>query len=254
MQEPRHSNAPPQADAAIPRPLLAVALLAVAAVICASLGFWQLGRAGEARALTERVALAAAEAPVPLRTSDRAAETLRYVRVEIAGRYVPERQILADNVVHDGTAGYDVLTPFEPLDGGPWLMVNRGWVPANPDRRVLPDVPVDGGTRIVTGMLDALPVPGLRLGEPPTAESRAPLTVISFPTVGDLETLLGRPLFGYQLLLDAEQPGGYVRKLPAPSLAPEKHLAYAAQWWLFGSIAGGGAVVIAWRSLRRRNA
>lgn len=252
MQEPTHSNAPPPADAGIPRPLLAVGLLAVAAMVCASLGFWQLGRAGEARALMERVALAANEAPIRLRTSDAARESLRYARVEVAGRYVPERQILVDNIVHEGTAGYDVLTPFEPLDGGPWLMVNRGWIPANPDRRVLPAAPVDGEPRTVTGMLDALPVPGLRLGEAPTAETRAPLTVISFPTMGDLETILGRSLFGYQLLLDPEQPDGYVQKLPAPSLTPEKHLAYAAQWWLFGSIAGGGAVAVAWRTLRRR--
>jgi len=255
MQESTHSNVPPPVDAdRIRRPLLAVALLGLAAVICASLGFWQLGRAEESRALAERIAHAAAEPPIRLRTSDDAGEALRYRSVEVEGRYVPDRQVLVDNIVHDGVVGYDVLTPFEPRGGGPWLIVNRGWVRADPDRRVLPDVPVDAEPRVVAGILDALPVPGLRLGDPPAGESRAPLTVISFPTIGDLEAILGRALFGYQLLLAEDEPDGYARDLPGPALTPERHLAYAAQWWLFGSIAGGAAAAVGWRAWRRRNA
>lgn len=234
--------------------MLAFALLAALAAICISLGFWQLGRADESRALAARIARASAEPTIPLRTSSRADETLRYRPVEIAGRYVPERQILIDNIVHDGVAGYEVLTPFAPLDGGPWLVVNRGWVRADPDRRVLPDVPVDRERRVVTGILDALPVPGLRLGDAAAGEHRAPLIVLSFPTIGDLEAVLGRMLFGYQLLLADGEPDGYVRKLPAPALEPERHLAYAVQWWLFGSIAGGAAAAVGWRAMRRRNA
>src|SRR5690606_9125464 len=96
-------------------------------------------------------------------------DTLRYRKVAATGRYVPDRQILLDNVVRDGMAGYYVLTPFAPDGGGPWVIVNRGWVRADFDRSVLPDVTVDGTMRSIDGVLDRLPSPGLRLGEEPMA-------------------------------------------------------------------------------------
>jgi surfeit locus 1 family protein len=40
-------------------------------------------------------------------------------------------------------------------------------------------------------------------------------------------------LLGYQLLLDADQAGGFVRQWGPRSMAPEKHLGYAVQWFGF---------------------
>lgn len=236
----------------MPRPWLAIALLATLAAVCVSLGFWQLGRAGESRALAGRFEAALELPPVTLRTADAADEGLRFRRVEARGRYVPERQFLIDNIVNDGVVGYHVLTPFAPDDGGPWLIVNRGWVSGGLDRSVLPDVRVDGRTRRITGLLDRLPAPGLRLGEAPAAEDDAPVRVMSFPTMASLEQTLGGRLYVYQLRLDPGEADGFVRDFPMPGLAPERHLGYAAQWWLFGSIAGGAAIVIGARMLRRR--
>lgn len=234
------------------RPALAIALLAIVAALCVSLGFWQLGRAGERRAAAERVE-AARELPASrLRTADAADPALRHRKVVTRGRYVPERQVLIDNIVRGGVPGYYVLTPFAPDDGGPWVIVNRGWVRADYDRTVLPDVGVDGQPRRIEGVLDRLPSPGLRLGPVPTGESDVPVRVMSFPTIDALEGSLGRPLYGYQLLLDPGQPDGFARDFPTPGLSPERHLGYAVQWWLFGAVAGGAAIVIAARVLHRK--
>jgi surfeit locus 1 family protein len=234
------------------RPGLAIVLLVAVAALCTGLGAWQYGRAGQARALAERIAAAAEQPPIPLRTREGAGDDLRYRSIEIAGQYAGERQFLLDHAVLGGVVGYYVLTPFVPSDGGPWLIVNRGWVRADPDRRVLPDVGVDTGRRRVTGVLDTLPAPGLRLGGRPELEIGAPLAVLSFPSIGELEQMLRQRLFGYQLLLDAQQPEGYARDFPGAALEPERHVAYAAQWWLFASIAAGAAGMIGWRLLRRR--
>ena len=74
--------------------------------------------------------------------SDADRESLRFREAELRGEYVPGRQFLLDNMVHDGVAGYHVLTPWR-ADGGGWVLVNRGWVPAHPDRAVLPSVALD---------------------------------------------------------------------------------------------------------------
>jgi len=252
MRVPDHSTAQRSTAGTIPRPWLAVVLLAAVASICASLGFWQLGRAGESRAAAQRFEAALELPAARLRTADEADDALRYRKVESTGHYVPERQVLIDNIVHGGVAGYYVLTPFEPADGGPWLLVNRGWVAADPGRVVLPDISVDGAERRVSGVLDRLPAPGLRLGDTSAVERDAPVVVMSFPTIDTLEELFGRRLYGYQLRLDPDQPDGFEREIAAPGLPPERHLGYAAQWWLFGTIAGGAALVIAVRTLRRR--
>ena len=253
MREPDHSTAPQPEPGALPRPWLAAALLAAVAAVCASLGFWQLGRAGESRAAVERFHAALELPAARLRTADDADAGLRYRRVSATGRYVPERQILIDNIVQGGVAGYYVLTPFEPTDGARWLIVNRGWVPAGPSRERLPDVSVDGNPRQIAGLLDRLPSPGLRLGEPPAPDGEAAVQVMSFPTIAMLERMLGRRLYDYQLRLDPDQPDGFAREVSAPGLGPERHLGYAVQWWLFGTIAGAAAVVIAVRTLRRRS-
>ena len=252
MREPNHSTAQHSRVGTLPRPWLAVALLATLAAICASLGLWQFGRAGQSRAAAERFESALALPAARLRTADAADDLLRYRKVEVTGRYVPERQVLIDNIVHRGTAGYYVLTPFEPADRGPWLLVNRGWVAADPARTILPDVYVDGADRRISGVLDRLPAPGLRMGDAVAGDGDAAVVVMSFPTIGALEELLRRRLYGYQLRLDPEEPDGFEREIAPPGLPPERHLGYAVQWWLFGTIAGGAALVIAVRTLRRR--
>lgn len=240
------------ADSPIRRPWLAVALLSVLALVCVGLGFWQLERAGQSREAL-RAAEAAAEAPPITRLEDTASdETLRHRRVELHGRYVPARQFLIDNIVHDGAAGYYVLTPFAVENGGPWIIVNRGWVRGDPSRERLPDVAVSPDPRRIAGRLDRLPAPGLRLAdERAEADAEVPVSVVSFPTMTGLEQRLERELLEYQLLLDPSEADGFERDFPPPGLEPARHVGYAAQWWLFGSIAGGAAIVITARQMRR---
>src|SRR5690606_14748250 len=125
MREPDHCTAPRAEHGSVPRPLLAVVLLSAIAVLCASLGVWQLGRAGESRAAVQRFEAALDLPAFTLETADEPDDGLRYRKVTTTGRYVPERQVLIDHIVHDGVVGYLVLTPFAPDDGGPWLIVNR---------------------------------------------------------------------------------------------------------------------------------
>jgi cytochrome oxidase assembly protein ShyY1 len=116
---------------------------------------------------------------------------------------------------------------------------------------VLPDVAVDNAQRNIAGRVDRLPSPGLRLGDERTPElADKAVQLSSYPTMTELEYRLGRPLQGYQLLLDPEAPHGFDRNWAAPALQPSRHIAYAGQWWLFAAVAGGAACAIAWRKLR----
>ena len=210
------------------------ALFGLALAVFVSLGLWQLRRADERAAI---VAQFTGEADRPVLTvpvEHGRVEAQRFRRLQLRGRYLSSRQLLLDSMTHAGRAGYHVLTPFMPLDGSRWLLVNRGWVEADPDRRVLPDIGVGERTRQVRGAIDTLPRPGLSLGGSGGSDSWP--QVVLFPTFDELEARLGAPLFHYQLLLEPGVPDGFVREWQPRVAAPGRHIGYAIQWFSLAAL------------------
>jgi surfeit locus 1 family protein len=237
------------AKAGSARTIAAVLGLLALAALFAWLGAWQLARAETSRAMLAQFASGAegrALASLPPELED----DLRFRRVEIDGEYVAEPQFLLDNMLHEGAAGYHVLTALRVPGSDERVLVNRGWVPAG-DRAVLPDVAVSGGPRTVTGRLEQLPQPGMRLGKQAVAHDE-PVAVLQYPTAAELAQRLGARVFDYEVLLDPGAEDGYVRDWRAPGMAPERHLAYAGQWWALCVGALAAAIVLAVRAVRRR--
>jgi surfeit locus 1 family protein len=213
-----------------PRPWALVFTLALLAGFVA-LGSWQVERSREKRALIEAFERGdSGTVPLSVAPLD---QLPRYQRVSTSGRYEPGHQILLDNMPSAaGQPGYRVLTPFRRADGGPLLMVDRGWVPLGPDRGSLPAVSVNARPRIITGRLDGLPVPGLRIGTARAPDAAGWPLVLNFPVAADLEAALGEPVEHRIVLLDATAPDGFERAWrPSIGFPPERHLGYAIQWF-----------------------
>jgi surfeit locus 1 family protein len=228
-----------------------VGLVALAALF-ASLGSWQLRRADTSRATLAQFAARAAEAPLTAPPAE-LDEAVRFRRLEVHGELVGEPQFLLDNMLHEGVAGYHVLTALRLPGRRERVLVNRGWVGAGVDRRILPDVAVDGAPRRVVGRIERLPRPGLRLVEPEDAGPATGVVVVQYPTAAELGIRLGEPVLDYQLLLDPTEPDGYVREWRAPGVDPERHWSYAGQWFLFAAGALAAALVMAWKTVRRKS-
>ena len=226
-------------------------LLALGAVF-AALGQWQLRRADASSATRAQFEGAVTEAPLAALPA-LLTEADRFRRVRVRGEYLGRPQFLLDNMLHDGVAGYQVLTPLRLAGRREHLLVNRGWVPTGGDRRVLPEVAVSVEPRTVSGRLERLPRPGLRLGTGADGSERGDdVVVLQYPTASELRERLGEPLYDYELLLDADSSDGYVREWEAPGIAPERHLAYAAQWLALAIGAVAVALVMAYRTVRRK--
>ena len=207
-----------------------VVLLGVAGVaIGVTAGVWQLGRANDKRELEARFAAATDAAPLVALAPGEPDPALRYRAIRLSGRYDTGHQVLLDNISHAQRPDYQVLTPFVTATGT--VLVNRGWVPADGDRRVLPDLAVPAGPRDVLGRIDWLPRPAIELASGPPARDEPWPRRLSFPSIPQLRDQLGISLAGYQVLLDPAAPDGFVRDWHPGGISPERHLAYAVQWF-----------------------
>jgi len=214
-----------------------------------TLGFWQLGRSVEKEKFlqvqSERLA---SESLSITSTTDDNLDPIRYKSASIQGRYDSDRQILIDNQMNGGKVGYFVLTPFILASSNKAILVNRGWVPLNKDRRVLPDVTFKSGESLIKGRINGFPSVGLKLtgAEIPSNTWPAVVQVVDNQV---LAKILGYQLFQFQLELDKDQANGFVRDWQINLLmTPERHIAYAVQW--FG-LALTLTVLFVWFSLKK---
>ena len=217
-----------------------VTLLAVALFVLA--GNWQRDRMQQKLALGEQLAAATAAPVMPLPAGDVDWSEWRFRVVEVQGRYDAGRQILVDNRVHAGRAGYHVVTPLLTEDGRA-VLVNRGFVPAGPTREAVPSASPQSGDVRVRGRVNPSPGRYLELGATgPQGGVWQNLDPARFAAASGLPVLS-------VVIEQVDGPAdGLVRDWPRPDAGGDKHRIYMVQWFAFAALAAG---LWAWFTFRR---
>lgn len=195
------------------------------------LGMWQLDRAGQKLRLQAEYDRRQQQPAVRLVSVLEHPEALRFRRLVARGRYEPEQQILIDNRVHQGQAGYHVLTPLRLEDGAVRVLVNRGWVPWGRDRAVLPRIETPRGTVEVRGLAAVPQTKGFHLGgaKPPGAGWQP---VWQYLDLDVFRNNVAFPLQPIVILLDPDSAGGgLVRHWARLDAGIATHQGYAFQWF-----------------------
>jgi surfeit locus 1 family protein len=214
-----------------------------------ALGMWQLDRSEQKRALLKLQEQAVATETLHLSAViENNAEALRYRQVEVAGRYDVAHQFLIDNQISAGKAGYFVLTPFVLTGETKAVLVNRGWIPLNQDRSVVPDLQINQPQAIITGRINNFPSVGIKLAGAEIPTEGWP-SVVQVVDSNILAKKLGYSLFQFQIELAKDSPDGYKREWRISTIMlPEQHTAYAIQWF---ALALTLTILFIWYSFRR---
>jgi surfeit locus 1 family protein len=229
-------------------------VVVIVAGVCVRLGFWQLDRLSQRRALNASIEAGLSEDPAPLKDVLDASpdpDALGYRRVTATGSYDATGELLLYGRALDGRPGDHVLTPLV-LGDGSSVLVDRGWVPSEPNRTVPvgPPAAAPSGAVTVEGVL--LPAePGAAFA----SDDSASATLIRAVNVSEIDArMTDHELAPAYLLLQTQTPP-QTEGLPAPAPMPEPsegpHLSYAFQWFSFASIALVGYVVVIRRDRRQ---
>jgi surfeit locus 1 family protein len=222
-----------------PRWLAAHIGVIVIAIVFVNLGFWQLRRLDE-RQLENAVALSRYQAPPQdleslLTGAGTDLESLRYRRVEVAGTYDPEYEVLTRNQVFQDQAGFHVVDPLVLLEEeSQAILVNRGWVPLALDQPPIEEALPPGGSVELTGWLSPSQT---RPALGPTDPATGTLDVMSRIDIERIQSQTAYELAPVFVILEGPQSASLPVPLPPPSLDDEgSHLAYAIQWFGFAAI------------------
>ncbi len=217
-------------------------------VLCA-LGFWQLGRAEEKKLFLARQQQADQEAVNLNALQSASLADLEYKTVTVTGHYDDSRQILINNQIKQGKVGYFVLTPLFISQQNNTVLVNRGWVAKDLKRSTYPDVSLVEKTVTLKGRVNHFPSVGLILegADEPTQGWPTEVQVIN---VDKMSAKLDYRILDFQIELSANQSQGYLRNwTELRIIPPEKHIAYAVQWF---ALALTLIILYVWYSVKRK--
>ena len=214
------------------RPTLLPTAAAVAGIIAtALLGDWQLNRAAHKAEMEARIREGANSSPVRIDGTALVPQSILYHNVEVRGQFDPDRTVYLDNRVHQGRAGYQVVSPLKIAGSSRYVLIERGWVAAGPARSRLPDVMTPAGEVEITGTATPPNPPVFELSHQVQA--------------GKLWQNLTVDRYRSQFALDLqptivqqrnELPDGLVRDWALPTLGIERHRAYALQWFSMAAV------------------
>lgn len=214
------------------RPQWPITVFVLALLPCLlGLGFWQLQRAEEKRAVQQQFD-ALREMP-PIDATQLTDSTPAYTPVQITGAFDNAHTFLLDNRVLHGRVGYEVVTPFLPANQPRVLFINRGWIADESSRQSRPVVPQLPETMQLHGYIYRDSVNKLIGAD--AAEKNWP-HLIQQIDIAAMQNAIGQSAYPYVLRLDRDSPAALVAEWPVVVSTPERHTAYAVQWFAMAAV------------------
>jgi surfeit locus 1 family protein len=215
-------------------------LLLVLCLLLAGMGVWQLDRAKQKQNILD------AEAKAQLSTAMDCQDLTRpqpWQKCRLRGKLQPERLYL-DNQFSGHELGYGILGLVQ-LSNGQHVLVDMGWISLGADRQHLPrvDLPAyhDWQGQVYYPSEAKFKLGGL------VDRQIASNYVIERLDPTAIAKLLKQPILPWILRMSLQQSTGLKQEWKLVSVLPERHYAYASQWF---SMAAVVLMILIWRMVK----
>ncbi len=214
------------------KPTLLASLFTLAVIgVLVKLGFWQLDRANEKQQLLDDFNQQQV-APASLNYVT-TTELQRFETVTVSGSFLPDQYFLLDNQIYQQQVGYQVLGLFAYTDAQQRQQVvpiNMGWVTAGNDRQQLPKVALPREVLELEGLYYQPERNFFQGDDVWVSSTQWPLRIAQYQAA-QLRDLTQLPLTDFVVLLSESSDLGWPRNWQPQVMPPEKHRAYALQWF-----------------------
>jgi surfeit locus 1 family protein len=228
-------------------------LVLAGTLVLGRLGFWQLDRLAQRRAINSSLNARLAQPVLRLDGAEIDPDALEYRRVEARGIYDPAQEIVLRNRELDGIAGVHVLTPLRISGSATAVLIDRGWLPreqADPTKRGAAAAPP--GEVLVSGIARRSQEHQGGPADPPLGPDRPRLDAWFRVNIAGIQQQAGYPLL--PIFIEQQPAPGdpeLPRRTPIADLGEGPHMGYAVQWFGFAIILLVGYIVFAYQQARR---
>lgn len=213
------------------------------------LGFWQNSRALEKEQRLARIEQLKSQNPLSLQQVNLLAvnENINDMPVTIEGLFDEQAVFLLDNQVNKGRLGYRAYQVL--IVEQYTVLVNLGWVLGSINRQELPEVQPLSGKHTIHGNVRLIEV-GIQLQEQIFSDVQWPLRIQQVE-LDKFSTLINRQLLPFVIYLDMDEKIGFEKNWQPIVMPPEKHRAYAFQWF---SLAIAWVMLMVWAKFGSKKA
>ncbi len=223
-----------------------VVVTLVVFAILARLGWWQLQRGDEKIARLEQIARYQQFDQVSF--ADLLQISQQYeptgIDVKVTGQFSTPHSWLLDNKVVNTQPGYDVLLALKPSGQSSGqssgensgedkaLLVNMGWLKGDyANRNNLPQFTIPADSVTLTGFVKAKDLASFALSDQSVNQQQWPLRTQQI-NLETLEQQSGLSFYPFIVIAQNSAEFGFTHHYQPVVMPPEKHQAYALQWFL----------------------
>jgi len=223
-------------------PWLIFTLLVFTALV--KLGLWQSERALEKETRLINIERLSQTSAMSLHEIDNfPLDEINDFPIKLTGTFEKETLFFLDNQTNSGRLGYRVYQVLNVQDKS--VLVNLGWVIGSISRNELPNIKAITGSHEINGHIRLIEK-GILLMEQEFSEVTWPLRVQQIE-LDKFSTLTNMPLLPFVVYLNENEDLGYKKNWRPIVMPPEKHRAYAFQWF---SLAISWLLLMLWASIK----
>ena len=230
-------------------------IVLIGLIVLINLGFWQLRRLEQRRALNAEIIAGLNANPVTLTGEPVDPLQLRRKRVIVTGTLDNEENIIVKNRPSRGEAGVELVVPLIISGSDTAVMINRGWIPldeVNPEARQKYDLEGEITVEGIAYPTQPQPSGYLVVLDPTLAPDQSRLDDWFRIDTVRLEEQLDYPLLP---IFVRQSPGSDPDELPRREenfdLSEGSHLSYAVQWFSFAFIMVVVYASLLWQESRK---